>query len=390
MNAVLRVGVLLLFALVLFGSAWYIAFRLRTAFGLQRPLLLRVLVMAALGGWLGLMVPGTKSADVVAGLSYVLGGYLFAGYIFLTLAFALLHVVERVWHIPKSRAGLAAVLLAAGATLVGGLRANTFSVVETEIALPGLDRDVVAMQLSDIHLGHHRGRKYLETIVEETNQRAPDIVLITGDLIDSEAAFVPGELEPLARFSAPVYYVEGNHEKYVDAERAFALVKKYGVNVLRNQVVETHGLQLVGLDYVNADEDTFDLHPSDDSRTIKSVLASLHLKNDLPSVLLHHSPAGAQYAAANGIDLIIAGHTHGGQFFPGTLVATMVFPFTHGLYHRGPLQVFVSQGAGTYMARVRLGTSNELNILRLRRHCRGSELGLDIQADAIASVAAPE
>ena len=222
------------------------------------------------------------------------------------------------------------------------------------------------MQLSDIDVGHHRGRKYLEKIVEETNQRKPDIVLITGDLIDSEAAFLPGELEPLARFSAPVYYVGGNHEKYVDAERAFALVKQYGVNVLRNQVVETHGLQLVGLDYMNADEDTFDLHPSDDSRTIKSVLASLHVKDAMPSVLLHHSPAGAQYAAANGIDLMIAGHTHGGQFFPGTLVARAVFPFTHGLYRRGPLQVFVSQGAGTFMSRVRLGTSNEINILRLR------------------------
>ena len=366
MNTVLRVGVLLLLSLALFGSGWYIVSRWRTTFGLQRPWLLRVLVMAALVGWFMLMLPATKSADVVAGLSYVLGGYLFAGYVFLTLAFVLLHVIDRVWHIPKARAGAAALLLAAGATLVGGMWANTFSVVETDIALPGLDRDVVAMQLSDIHVGHHRGRKYLERIVDETNQRKPDIVLITGDLIDSEAAFVPGELEPLARFSAPVYYVGGNHEKYVDAERTFALVKKYGVNVLRSQVVETHGLQLVGLDYMNADEDTFELHPSDDPRTIKSVLASLHLKDGMPSVLLHHSPAGAQYAAANGIDLMIAGHTHGGQFFPGTLVATAVFPFTHGLYRRGPLQVFVSQGAGTFMSRVRLGTSNELNILRLR------------------------
>jgi formylglycine-generating enzyme len=68
------------------------------------------------------------------------------------------------------------------------------------------------------------------------------------------------------------------------------------VNVLRSQVVETHGLQLVGLDYMNADEDTFELHPSDDSRTIKSVLASLYLKEDMPSVLLHHSPAGVPRA----------------------------------------------------------------------------------------------
>ena len=366
MNTVLRIGVPLLFALAVFGSAWYIAFRVRTTLGLQRRWLLRVLVLAALVGSFMSMVPATKSADLVAGLSYVFGGYFLAGYVFLTLAFVLLHVIERAWHLPKARVGAAALLLAAGATLLSAIWANRFSVVETEIALPGLDRDVVVMQLSDIHVGHHRGRKYLEKIVEETNRRKPDIVLITGDLIDSEAAFVPGELEPLARFSAPVYYVGGNHEKYVDAERAFALVKKHGVNVLRNQVVETQGLQLVGLDYMNAAEDTFDLHPSDDSRTIKSVLAALHLKGNMPSVLMQHSPAGAQYAAATGIDLIVAGHTHAGQFFPGTLVATAAFPFTHGLYHRGPLQVFVSQGAGTYMSRVRLGTSNELNILRLR------------------------
>ena len=95
MNTVLRVGVLLLLSLALFGSGWYIVSRWRTTFGLQRPWLLRVLVMAALVGWFMLMLPATKSADVVAGLSYVLGGYLFAGYVFLTLAFVLLHVIER-------------------------------------------------------------------------------------------------------------------------------------------------------------------------------------------------------------------------------------------------------------------------------------------------------
>src|SRR4029077_20137961 len=99
MTTVLRFCPLPLFGLAGFGSAWYIAFRLRTTFGLQRRWLLRVLVMAALVGWFMLMVPATKSADVVAGLTYVLGGYLFAGYIFLTLAFVLLHVIERAWPI---------------------------------------------------------------------------------------------------------------------------------------------------------------------------------------------------------------------------------------------------------------------------------------------------
>ena len=135
MNTVLRVGALLLFALAVFASAWYVAFRWRTTLGPRRRWLLRVLVIATLVGWFMLLVPAAKSANVVAGLSYVLGGYLFAGYVFLTFAFVLLHVIERAWHVPKARAGAAALLLAASATLVGGMWANTFSVVETEIAL---------------------------------------------------------------------------------------------------------------------------------------------------------------------------------------------------------------------------------------------------------------
>jgi len=116
MNTAPLAGVLLLFALAVVGSAWYIAFRLRTTFGLQRRWLLRVLVLAALVGSFMLMVPATKSADLVAGLLYVFGGYLLAGYVFLTLAFVLLHVIERAWHIANARVGAAALLLAAGAT----------------------------------------------------------------------------------------------------------------------------------------------------------------------------------------------------------------------------------------------------------------------------------
>ena len=91
MNTLLLVGVLLLFALAVLGSAWYIAFRVRTTLGLQRKWLSRVLAMAALVGSFMMMGPAPKSADVVAGLSYLLGGYLFAGYVFLALAFVFLH-----------------------------------------------------------------------------------------------------------------------------------------------------------------------------------------------------------------------------------------------------------------------------------------------------------
>jgi predicted MPP superfamily phosphohydrolase len=114
---------------------------------------------------------------------------------------------------------------------------------------------------------------------------------------------------------------------------------------------------------MNADESAFDMHPSDDTRTI--VLSSLALKSDLPTVLIHHSPVGVQYAEAAGIDLVVSGHTHAGQLIPATLFAGWIFPFNRGLHQQGGTQVFVSQGAGTFLTRVRLGTSNEINLLRL-------------------------
>jgi predicted MPP superfamily phosphohydrolase len=221
------------------------------------------------------------------------------------------------------------------------------------------------MHISDVHLGHHRGRDYLTAIVKETNKRNPDLVLITGDLVDAEPALLPGVLAPLSEFKAPVYFVEGNHEKYLGAERTLKLIEEQNVRIMHNEVIETHGIQLIGFDYMNADEDTFDMHPSDHTGTVKSVLAELPLKKDVPSVLMIHSPVGSQYADAAGINLMLAGHTHGGQIFPFSLLSKLGFPLHSGLYRPGNTKVFVSNGAGTFMMRIRLGTFNEINLLRL-------------------------
>lgn len=87
-----------------------------------------------------------------------------------------------------------------------------------------------------------------------------------------------------------------------------------------------------------------------------------------PSVLIHHSPVGIQYAERVGVDLFIAGHTHGGgQILPATLIANwLIFPYDSGLYDVGALRLFVSPGIGTFMVPLRIGTQKELTLLRLR------------------------
>jgi predicted MPP superfamily phosphohydrolase len=221
-------------------------------------------------------------------------------------------------------------------------------------------------RLHFIPFNHDRGKDYLAKIVAETNRRKPDIVLINGDLVDSNVALRPGVLSPLSDFEAPVFFTGGNHENYVDTQRALELIKKHGVRILHNEVVDIHGFYLVGLDYMNPDENTFDMHPSEDKRTIKDVLPTIPLTDDQPSVLMHHSPVGVRYVAAKGIDLMLSGHTHAGQMFPGTLLASVFFPFIKGRYQEGNTKVFVSQGAGTYGPRMRLGSANEINLIRLK------------------------
>jgi len=126
--------------------------------------------------------------------------------------------------------------------------------------------------------------------------------------------------------------------------------------------------ELRNLDYMNADDKAFKLHPSPGKATIESTLPELGLDPSRPSILIHHNPVGTRYADQAGVDLFIAGHTHGrGQIVPATLLANrLVYPYSSGPYRIGAMQLVVSPGIGTFMSPLRVGTRNEITLLRLR------------------------
>ena len=365
MMTLLAAAIPILFFGGLAASAWYVDTRLRALFGITAQRRSTLVAVAVIVGIVATMGVTATSANAAAGILYVIAGYVFTFYLYLLFALLCLHGVQRITNMRKAFSGTGAVLLALAATAAGVMQANDFVVNETAIKLAGLNREVRVVQISDVHLGHHRGLDYLARIVEETNRRKPDLVLITGDLVDSNVALQPDVLRPLSSLSAPTYFVGGNHENYIDLPRALDLIARSGVKILHNEMVEAHGLQLVGLDYMKADQQTFDMHPSADIRTIQSTLSRLQLRKELPSVLMHHSPVGVQYAHSAGIDLMLSGHTHAGQLFPATLIAALIFPFNHGLYQQGKTQIYVSQGAGTFLQRIRLGSANEIDLLHL-------------------------
>lgn len=363
MKTLIGLGIPFVLLILSILSIWFVETRLIALFGIRRTILFRCLFAGVYVAGLAGLILADKSTNPLIGILYWLGGISWIALIYLTLAFIVTSVVSSTSF--SSWAHGAALLVALVFTGWGVYSARNFVVNTTEIQLPAITAPVTIMHISDVHLGYHRGRDYLQKIVDATNRSNPDLVIINGDLLDSKVALDRHILEPLKDFNAPVYFTGGNHEKYVDQARSEELIASMGVSILRNEIVNIKGFQLVGLRYMKADEETLDLHPSDDTETIKSALKKLNPDPNRASVFVHHSPVGIAYMAEKGADLVLSGHTHAGQVFPGTILSPMFFNFNRGLKHVDSTKVFVSQGAGTYLTPMRSGSQNEINLIKI-------------------------
>ncbi len=263
-------------------------------------------------------------------------------------------------------------LIASGLTVaISGYALYNASNIRTyyqDIDLPNLEQPVRLAQLSDIHIGHFWGKGTVDRLVSIVEREGVDGVVITGDMFDGRVELNEEVIEPFSRLSVPIYFIEGNHDGYSGARDIKSLLTRSGIKVLSNEVAELKGLQIVGLNYLMADNETVNtFHAPPADITIKEILPKLNVDRSRASVMLHHNPIGVNYAADNGINLYLAGHTHAGQMFPATLVAKLMFPFNKGLYrYSDTTQIYVSQGSGTFGPPMRLGTHSEVTILNLR------------------------
>ena len=342
-------------------TIWYTAYRLHAHFKSIRFWKFQITTIAGVIGSLLVPAIALKFSNPFAGVLSILGGYIFLFFLYLVFPLAIVHILRLIWKPSLVWSGAAAIAIAFLAVFTGAIFASFYIVKETEIKIPRLEKELTVMQISDAHIGHHRKQKYLSKIVADTNKRNPDLILITGDLADAKSTLrMPGALKPLSDFKAPVYFVEGNHDMFLNEEHLSKLAAGHNIRIMRNEIIETHGIQLLGLKYIN-------MHGrADYTGAVKSVLSSIALKNDVPSVLITHSPAGVKILDEAGIDLILAGHLHGGQFFPLFPLSQLSFPYSRGLYEQGNTKVFMSSGAGTsFLIRARLGSFNEINLIRL-------------------------
>jgi len=249
--------------------------------------------------------------------------------------------------------------------LRGGLRLP--AVRRVEIALARWPRALDGfriVQISDIHIGPLLGRRFAERLTERVNALAPDLVAVTGDLVDGSVDALRDEVAPFAALAAKhgVFFVTGNHDVYSGGEPWVERVRELGLRVLRNERVAIGG------------DDGFDLAGVDDHRgdwvrgsteDLDAALAGRDASRAL--VLLAHDPGTFRRAAKRGVDLQLSGHTHGGQIWPFKYLVRLAVPFVAGLHRVGASQLYVSRGSGFWGPPMRLLAPAEVTELVLRR-----------------------
>jgi predicted MPP superfamily phosphohydrolase len=291
------------------------------------------------------------------------------------------------FHYAVYLAGSFPMLVTAYGCTAGRLR---YRIVRVDVPITDLPLSLNGLRivhLSDLHIGDFMPRAAIRKAVTMANTVQADLAVLTGDLISHDRDPLDDCIAELSQLRAPlgIWGCHGNHERAAAVEaRAQALFKHYGMHLLRQQCAEVSwrggAVNLIGVD----DQRQRAGEPSPMLRGIESVV-----RRDIPNILLSHNPNTFERAAALGIELSLAGHTHGGQirFALGARhwsPASLITPFVAGLYRlplgheariagaevtpRRPKSAFlyVNRGLGTYGLPVRLGVPPEITVLTLR------------------------
>jgi predicted MPP superfamily phosphohydrolase len=261
--------------------------------------------------------------------------------------------------------GLAAMLLAV-AGLRQGLSAPTVRRIEVPLARwPRALDGFRLVQISDLHIGPLLDRRFAAAVAEQVAALAPDLVAVTGDLVDGSVHRIGVEVEPLRALAARhgVWFVTGNHDYYSGADAWVRRVRELGWNVLRNERVAI-GDGSACFDLAGVDDHHGAFFGPGQGEDLDAALAGR--SGDRAVVLLAHDPATFHRALAAGVDLQLSGHTHGGQIWPFRWAVRASVPWVAGLYRRGASVLYVSCGTGFWGPPMRLGAPAEITEITLR------------------------
>ncbi|MFF4017582.1 metallophosphoesterase [Streptomyces sp. NPDC001843] len=212
--------------------------------------------------------------------------------------------------------------------------------------------------VSDIHLGPVLGRDFARKVVDTVNGTQPDLIAVVGDLVDGSVKDLGPAAAPLAGLRARhgAYFVTGNHEYFSGAEQWVEEVRGLGIHPLENARTELPYFDLAGVN---------DLQGESEGQGPDFARALGDRDKARTCVLLAHQPVQIHEAVRHGVDLQLSGHTHGGQLWPGNLVAAAANPTVAGLERYGDTQLYVSRGAGAWGPPTRVGAPSDVTVIEL-------------------------
>ncbi|MFD4348685.1 metallophosphoesterase [Streptomyces coelicoflavus] len=256
---------------------------------------------------------------------------------------------------------------AAAAAAVGTVGYGTYGVLSgpkvkrVTVPLAKLPRAAHGYRIavvSDIHLGPVLGRGFAQKVVDTINSTQPDLIAVVGDLVDGSVKDLGPAAAPLAQLKARhgAYFVTGNHEYFSGAEQWVAEVRRLGLLPLENARTELPHFDLAGVNDIAGEDEgqgpDYDRALGDRDRA-------------RACVLLAHQPVQIHDAVDHGVDLQLSGHTHGGQLWPGNLIAGAANPTLAGLERYGDTQLYVSRGAGAWGPPTRVGAPSDITVIEL-------------------------
>jgi predicted MPP superfamily phosphohydrolase len=262
-----------------------------------------------------------------------------------------------------SRALAAAAATAAASTVgygtYGVLRGPRVKRVTVPLAkLPRPAHGYRIAVVSDIHLGPVLGRDFTQKVVDTVNATQPDLIAVVGDLVDGSVADLGPAAAPLARLRARhgAYFVTGNHEYFSGADQWVAEVRRLGLRPLENARAELPAFDLAGVNDLQGEREG---EGPDFGRALGDRDPAR------ACVLLAHQPVLIHEAVRHGVDRQRSGHTHGGQLWPGALLAAAANPTVAGLERYGDTQLYVTRGAGAWGPPTRVGAPSDITVVEL-------------------------
>ncbi len=353
----MRILQFLAFILVFFsiyGSTnAYVIWRINNLLGNKFTKLTLLLVLFATSSYILGVLAERLSHNILTRSFYAITATWMGVLLLLFSALLIFEIINYFYKLPP-KTSLYSILFIVGALSAYSIfNALNVKIKEVTIPIQNLEKEVRIVQLTDLHVGTIKNSKFLDEIVTKTNSLNPDFVAITGDLVDGSGPLRPGTYEKLNEIEAETYFVTGNHEIYEQVSSVLKIFEDIDAKILMNENVETKGIQVIGLNFTERNKET------------EQAFTTIKIDPEKPSVLLAHNPNAIYVASKKGIDLQLAGHTHNGQIIPFNLLVKLFYPYIQGLYNHEGSYLYVSPGTSTWGPPMRLGSNNEITLLRL-------------------------